>query len=481
MANAKKSEELDAVTAAYESISAKLDDLRKKQAELSDDADESSKRPNSSKSSKEADDDPDEIEEFDSEDEDPPKSPKHPKDPNPSEEEPLDPLPGTEDEEPEEETPKKQVYKANDPLDDEAAEEDEKEENIPEDEDPPKRPNIPNSPEEDIPTLRERGAALNPNADEMETWEKMNSEEEDTPKRPNIPNLSEDDEESEAQPTYQPLSQQDFQARLRRPEPEGGIEEPENSPKSLNRPNPSMDEPDSLDDLADETVEPASFSDQRSRPAAVEGLEDNWGIRHLKPRHNESSYDNQESHYDEIPQRELRQSPHHEEENYFDRRNEPLPRKRASIWHLIILILIGLGVIGATVYFLKYQFNEPAKPTPTPEISSPSPVPTPTPEPPKEVSDRSQFTVRVLNGTTKSGWAGDILKKLKDAGFKTDRSGNATNSAFTQTIIRVKDSSDSAALINTITKDLGSDFSPTSDTSLKSSDKADAEIVLGQK
>lgn len=158
------------------------------------------------------------------------------------------------------------------------------------------------------------------------------------------------------------------------------------------------------------------------------------------------------------------------------------PQRSGSKLHLIILFLIGLAVIGGTVYLLKNQFNGPA-PTPTPEATAvPTVAPTPTPEP----VERSNFKVRVLNGTTKSGLAGTVLAKLKELGYKSDRAGNATNSAFERTVIRVKEneqssSSNNASLSGQLTADLKPDYDAEIENTLKASDTVDAEIILGAK
>lgn len=479
MANSKKTEdELDAVSAAYESISAKLDDLRKKQESLQAEADDKPAAKSKSKAEEvEPDEDDGEIEEFDdqAEDEKPVKAALKPaKD---EADEPLEPLPGTDDE-PEDSKPVsprvvKPPMPEDDPLDNEE----------PEDSNPdqPLTSEADQNDENEEPapkTLSARGA------DEMEKWEKQQSG-------------SEDDEEPVSKPTFTPVSQKDFQSALRRPTtpPE---EQEESEDEALMPPTPltshtspasptseanqNSDEPADLDDLANEPEENATATGFNRSGRMTEPEEaGEWGIRRLKPQSNQD-YDQSESYDQEPPIRNNKfRRPPVDDDGYFERRNQPLPRKQGSIWHLLILILIGVGVIGATVYFLKYQFNATPKPSPSPEMSSPSPSIEPTPTPAAMVDDRSQYTVRVLNGTSQTGLAGTILQKLKDAGFKTDRAGNATNSAFEQTIIRVKDSSNSAALVNTITKDLGSDYSPTSDTSLKGSDKADAEIILGAK
>lgn len=490
----KPDDELDAVSAAYESISAKLEELRKKQAEASEDEPKNSKL--KAKSSEDDDDgaiaeiDIDTEEEFEVE-----VTPKK-KAKAGDEEELIEPLPGTEDEP---ELPKKQIYKADDPLDEEeesaesrkpkaaSSDEDEVDEFESETETNSKSPSSPKSssgdPEEtedEVMSLSARGAKLQSDADEMEKWEKMKSA---APEK-------EAEETALPKPTYQPLSQADFQSRLRNPadrrsavsdQPSATDQDYEEA-DSRQPMADSSDEPDSLDDLADEPLEgpvERSFESSSRRPTEVDSLEDDWAIRRLKPQHKDS-YENEER-FDEIPQREFKRPQSQDDETYFDRRNQPLPRKKASIWHLLVLVLIGVGVIGATVYVLKYQFNEPAKPAPSPEIATPPPSATPTPTPVPVLEDKAAFRVRVLNGTSKTGLAGSVLAKLKSLGYQSDRAGNADNDDYQQTVIKVKEGTQSAALINTITQDLGTDYSPTSETTLKDTDRADVEIILGLK
>lgn len=154
--------------------------------------------------------------------------------------------------------------------------------------------------------------------------------------------------------------------------------------------------------------------------------------------------------------------------------------KGASKWHIIILLLIGGAVIGATVYLLQNQFNFPGKtvegtPAPSVQTAEATPVPTPTPAP----LERSQFKVRVLNGTTEVGVAKKVLDKLKGLGYQSDRAGNAPKQDYTQTVIRVKegDSTISAQL----TKDLVPDYEASITPDLGKDEKIDAEIILGEK
>jgi hypothetical protein len=163
---------------------------------------------------------------------------------------------------------------------------------------------------------------------------------------------------------------------------------------------------------------------------------------------------------------------------FFSSHNQSSPPKRANKFHLLILVIIGIFVIGFTVYILKGGFGQIGKtlsPSPSPsEQASPSPTPTPTPEP-----ERSKYKVRVLNGSGKTGLAKTLSEKLKELGYQIDKTGNATNSAFTQTLIRVKPANES--FIPQVVKDLAPDYDGAGNTSLEDDDKVDIEIILGAK
>lgn len=160
--------------------------------------------------------------------------------------------------------------------------------------------------------------------------------------------------------------------------------------------------------------------------------------------------------------------------NVFNSKYDGLGRpKGSSKLHIFILVLLGLAIIGGTVYLLRTQFSQEPTPTPTPE----APIVTPASEPTPAPLDRSKFKIRVLNGTTKSGLAASVSAKLKDLGYQSDKVGNATNSAFTRTVVRVKSSA--TGLLEQLIKDLTPDFEASSDSSLKDGDSADAEVILG--
>jgi hypothetical protein len=153
--------------------------------------------------------------------------------------------------------------------------------------------------------------------------------------------------------------------------------------------------------------------------------------------------------------------------------------KKSSGVSKVLVILVGLVVlalIAVSAYLLRGQFSQSsssASPSPASVVVEES---TPTPSP---SFDRSKYSVRVLNGTSKSGLASTVSAKLKDLGYTADKTGNATNSATPRTLVRVK--ADSADLLAQLIKDLSPDYDASSGASLKDADTVDAEVVIGSK
>ncbi len=147
-------------------------------------------------------------------------------------------------------------------------------------------------------------------------------------------------------------------------------------------------------------------------------------------------------------------------------------------FHLLILVLIGIVIVGSTVYFLKNSFNSPLggilkeKPSPTPVVT-PTPTPSPTPTP----VDRATFKISVLNGTSKTGLAASVSAKLKNLRYQTTKVGNATNSSFERTVVRVKPSL--LHLAEQLIKDLMPEFDGLSDSTLDLSGSDDGVVILG--
>lgn len=238
------------------------------------------------------------------------------------------------------------------------------------------------------------------------------------------------------------------------------------------------DTPESLDDLADEKRTNPSFSSRNIDMPQDEG-EDEFAmhIPNLRSNQHPQSFGGaDDTNYEQrtTPPAGFRPS-----NDFFNSPGSGMRRpKKASIWHIVALILIGIAVIGGTVFLLKSQFGGDKEST----TSTPAPTQaaTPTPSPTPQAIDRSKFKLRVLNGTSKAGLAGTTADKLKALGYQIDKTGNATNSAFLRTIIRAK--SGDTQLIDQLVKDLSANsLDASSSGSLKDSDSSDAEIIIGAK
>ena len=145
---------------------------------------------------------------------------------------------------------------------------------------------------------------------------------------------------------------------------------------------------------------------------------------------------------------------------------------------VIVPAILIIGVFaGAVIYkdkiLNRLKFNQPAKEAVV--LPSPTPIPTPTAIP----LDRGQYKVRVLNGTTKTGAAGSLADTLKDKGWEIVSTGNAkkqTGKVPGKARISVKESLDQ--VLATMTADLENELAATTGAELKSTDKADVEVVI---
>lgn len=141
--------------------------------------------------------------------------------------------------------------------------------------------------------------------------------------------------------------------------------------------------------------------------------------------------------------------------------------------------LLGIGIIILVLLISLFLFRgsgEKVEPSPTPlPLSETEPTSSPLPE---ASFDRSDYKLRVLNGTTTSGLAASTSAKLKDLGYKIEKVANATNSAFLKTEVRVKP--DLKELLENLLKDLSAiEFEGEEGPQLKDSDTSDGEVILG--
>lgn len=151
-----------------------------------------------------------------------------------------------------------------------------------------------------------------------------------------------------------------------------------------------------------------------------------------------------------------------------------------------ILTLLILAAFTVGVYMFKDQITEKlglnkgnqVAVTPSdsanvdtqPVVTEPTATPTP-------AFDRSQYSIRVLNGTNTSGAAGELSDKLKALGWQIDKIGNASSDTVKTTNIKVK--SGDEALLPILAADLSLPKDTSASGTLSKSDSADAEVTIG--
>ncbi len=165
-----------------------------------------------------------------------------------------------------------------------------------------------------------------------------------------------------------------------------------------------------------------------------------------------------------------------EDLSYLTRRSSANSKMVVVIPVVLILILAGGALLfrhQITSRFTSLSQLSPAQPTPT---VAPTTAPTPT----VAAVDRSQYKVRVLNGTTTTGAAANLAADLEKLGWKVTKTGNADSSDVQQSYVRSKTSAkDAAAVLAGDVKD--SYQASLSGSIIPDSDTADLEIVIGQK
>ena len=161
------------------------------------------------------------------------------------------------------------------------------------------------------------------------------------------------------------------------------------------------------------------------------------------------------------------------------------------LWLLIVLIIIGslvfafvrgIGPFARFSPFTKAEESEKFSPTPISSpitFSSPSPSPEATSEAKMEKPDKSEPSIRVLNGSGIAGVATTVKDFLEGKGWTVDAVGNAENYDYEQTVLRFKGGF--AKYQEDLITDLSDDYSVTTGESLENSDDVDIEVIVGKK
>lgn len=143
--------------------------------------------------------------------------------------------------------------------------------------------------------------------------------------------------------------------------------------------------------------------------------------------------------------------------------------------YLIIGCILAAMVAGGGIVLSQKAFREQREQLVSPAAAIPTPVaaPTATPTP---IVNRSDLTIRVLNGSGKRGAAGELAKYVEGLGYSVSLTGN-TN---VQTGSKLRLKSGSEIYREILTEDLESKLDLASGSGLPQGDIVGAEIIIGE-
>lgn len=160
--------------------------------------------------------------------------------------------------------------------------------------------------------------------------------------------------------------------------------------------------------------------------------------------------------------------------------------RSSKLWTVILLVIL-LGMIGGGYYFKDQILSKIGVKLPgsgSEEVAlEPTPTPQPTPEsspsPTPVALDRSKYTLKVLNGTSKSGAATELSDSLKELGWKVSSVGNAGSVDTPQTLVKIKKGQDDLGKV--LVDDLKEYYEASVSADLDKNSTLDAEVVIGKK
>ena len=132
-------------------------------------------------------------------------------------------------------------------------------------------------------------------------------------------------------------------------------------------------------------------------------------------------------------------------------------------------VTVGIG-LGIGLGFLTFTNKQTAEEAPAEVVAEASPSPEPTAEPTANTIDRTEYTVLVVNATTKAGYAGEIATVLEEAGFEDVAAKNAKGDYEDENVALME--SEDTDLITTLGGDL--------DFSIKYLEEKDVEDPTGE-
>lgn len=175
-------------------------------------------------------------------------------------------------------------------------------------------------------------------------------------------------------------------------------------------------------------------------------------------------------------EKQVKESPVHETQP--DKERIDIETKSSTGAYLTALIMVTILSVAAIAGILYYRNQQSVKAateeTPTPTmLASPTAKPTATPS-----VNYAAYVVEVLNGSETAGQAASVAAILEEAGFDDIETGNADRDDYKQTIIQVKESSESAFLIDKLTE-LLQDYEIATGEVLTATSSSDLLITVG--
>lgn len=140
---------------------------------------------------------------------------------------------------------------------------------------------------------------------------------------------------------------------------------------------------------------------------------------------------------------------------------------------IIPVIILVLLIVGTWFWWNNRSTDEPTEDT-TIEESFVQEEPTPTDAPDFEKSD---FKIRVLNGSGTAGLAGDLEEELLTNDYVVEDTGNADRYDYDETIIQYKEDVPEE-FIDELRSDISS-YSPFSTEELDADEDVDIVIIIG--
>lgn len=166
-----------------------------------------------------------------------------------------------------------------------------------------------------------------------------------------------------------------------------------------------------------------------------------------------------------------------------DKTDNPFPpleeeKKKSFKWPLIYFILFLAGMVAGFVVFDQLSQRSGGN-APIRIGSNPSPTEEPSATPTKEPLDLLKYTIMLENGSGTAGVAADLQEQLEAADFNVEEIGNAENSNYEETVIQVKNGTNTEFL-DALRSELEKTYTVAKDTEeLPDSEEFDAVVIIG--